>query len=115
MELLLFFMIVAVGGIWWINHTMNKKAREEAEAQLRKEKEAPYKVEEVVAAPSALDTPATVVKPEPVVEVQVQPTQVAEPVPAAPAKKPRKPAAKKTTGSKAVVKKSKPKAAKSKK
>ena len=46
MELLLLFLIAAVGGVWWLNYVMNKKAREEAKADLEKqEAEAPYKVD----------------------------------------------------------------------
>lgn len=46
MELLLLFLIAAVGGVWWLNHVMNKKAQDEAKANLEKqEAEAPYKVD----------------------------------------------------------------------
>jgi len=46
MELFLFFLIVAVGGMWWLNYNMNKKARAEEQSRLDKqEAEAPYKVD----------------------------------------------------------------------
>ena len=101
MELFLFFLIVAVGGFWYLNHQMKKKAQDNLAAS------APYKVE----------TPE--VKLEPIketVEVKVSaPEPVAEVKPAAPAKKPSKPrapkadkpAAKKAVSSKARVKKPK--------
>lgn len=57
MELLLLFLIAAVGGMWWLNHVMNKKALDEAKENLEKqEAEAPYKVdiveEKVAVSPS---------------------------------------------------------------
>ena len=52
MELFLFFMIVALGGVWWLNHTLRKSAERKA---TEAEKEiVPYKVEPQVAeAPKA--------------------------------------------------------------
>lgn len=129
MELLLFFLIAAVGGVWWLNHTMNKKAREEAKAKLD-EAEAPYKV----------DSQEEKTSGTPVVEqTTVQPTKCGcgrspsgfcvglhkltaeewavhadnpnKPVTEKPVKRPRKPAASKTSSA-TKTKSKKPSAAK---
>lgn len=109
MELFLFFLIVAVGGFWYYNHLLNKRAREQAESQ--SSKEAPYKVEEPKLQPKME------IVHEPVMEVKepVAETVAAVTEPSATVKKPRKPAIKKPSASKAVGKKTKTKSAKIKK
>jgi outer membrane biosynthesis protein TonB len=102
MELLILFAIAAVGAVWWLNYTWQKKAHEEAKAKLDKqETEAPYKVEPTV-------TPVKEIEVKPVEPLQT----AAEPLPVAvtefteKVKKPRKPSVKKPVPSaKARVKK----------
>lgn len=66
MELLVLLAIVAVGGIWWLNHTMKKNAEREA-ARASKPEEAPYKVEvaevKIEPAPVVVEAPAVPVAP----------------------------------------------------
>lgn len=84
MELLLFFMIAAVGGFWWINHTMKQNAERKANEQA---KLAEYKVE-----PAPVVESATVAEPTPAVVEAAAPVKKA--------KKPSKPKAVVTTAAK---------------
>lgn len=103
MELLLLFLIAAVGGVWWLNYVMSKKAHAEEKAKAEKqEAEAPYK----------LDIPEEKIVVTPSVQQAMEQTAVQPILPSKvdieekPVKKPRKTAAsKKPATSKARTKK----------
>lgn len=83
MELFLFFLIVAVGGVWWLNHTMKKKADADAAASLStQESQAPYKVDPVPEKIIEIEKPAM-----PVVAEEKPKKRVAKPK-TTPSKKP---------------------------
>ena len=93
MELFLFFLIVAVGGVWWLNHTMKKKADADAAASLStQESQAPYKVDPVPEKIIEIEKPAMPVVAEekpamPVVAEEKPKKRVAKPK-TTPSKKP---------------------------
>lgn len=99
MELFVLFLIAAVGGAWWLNHVMHKKAAESAQKKLEEsEQAAPYKVPEPT---TTTPTPLVVDAQLPTVQLEQVAAPVAE---VAPAKKPRKPATKSSAVSKARTK-----------
>jgi cytoskeletal protein RodZ len=99
MELFIFFLIAALGGFWWVNSVMKKRAEDLRQNEVKKdEPESPYKVE----APVVPDLPVTPVQAEPAVvkPVEVEPAVVTpvevEPTPVVAKTKPateKKPAA----------------------
>jgi len=109
MELLILFLIAAVGAAWWLNAIMQKKADSDAKAKLDKqENEAPYKVEPTVTTPPVTTVAKEVeIKPVEAIQTVPEPVPVVETVVVDKVKRPRKPAVKKPApvAAKARVKK----------
>lgn len=102
MELLLLFLIAAVGGVWWLNYVMSKKAYAEKAKAEKQEAEAPYKLdipEEKIVVTSAVQQAMEQTAVQPILPSKVD-------IEEKPVKKPRKTAAsKKPATSKARTKK----------